>query len=91
MLGDIAVWIVVGGVALLVARRFYRLLAGGAGSCGCAGGPCEQVRSCNQSDGVTVECGNVQTDVSLDVVQGAHGEQSTKDREKGGHDESQTH
>lgn len=91
MFGDIVVWLLVGGVALLVVRRFYRLLRGVTGSCGCVSEPCEQIRSCNQREGSAVECGNVLTGVSEDVVRGTYEEPRTKGRAKGEDYESQTH
>ncbi len=89
--GDIVVWILVGGVAFLVVRRFYRLLTGATGSCGCVSDTCQQVRSCNQREGSAVECGNVVTGVSGNVVHGTSEEPRTKGRAKGEDHESQTH
>ncbi len=46
--GDMVVWFLVGGVVLLVGRRFRRILAGD----GCGGGGCARTCSCDESEGV---------------------------------------
>ncbi len=50
MAGDIVVWFLVGGVVLLVGRRFQKILRGDG--CGCGGGECARTSSCDQSEGV---------------------------------------
>ncbi len=53
MVEQIVVCFLVGGVALLVGRRFYKVLKGDTGGCGCEGGGCARTRSCDQSDGAS--------------------------------------
>ncbi len=67
MVEPIVVWILVGGVVVLVGRRFYRFLKGNTGSCGSGDGACSQIRTCDHSESV----GRVRKDpdyVSVDVL-----------------------
>jgi len=37
---DLVVWVLVGFVVFLAGRRFYRVLKGDTGDCGCSAGQC---------------------------------------------------
>ena len=57
MAGDIVVWIIVGLVAVLIGRRFYRVFTDIARGCGCAGGACSQAKAYHQTGAANVESG----------------------------------
>ncbi len=72
MAGDIVVWFLVGGVVLLVGRRFKKILAGEGGGCGCGSGACKLPRPCNQSELITLECKKTLVSVGVDALQDGH-------------------
>ncbi len=53
MVEQIVVWLLVGGVVLLVGRRFHKVLTGNTDGCGCGGGKCGESPPCDQSENVS--------------------------------------